>query len=519
MPTVTETITTNGSTAVAGATVKIRTYPGIAYHSAGDKSLIGQVSTTTDSNGTWSAALVACDLLNPAGTVYLVEVVSGTVRSNRFIDVPNTAGPFFVEDILTDQPGTVASSALQAHLDDTVDAHDASAISVVPFSTVAATTVQAALEELLAEAVGGGGATTLDGLSDVVITAAASGDVLRHNGSNWVDTPGTDHYEAAGAVTAHNNATTFVHGVLDMEALETKVAGIEELADVTDAANVAAAGAVMEADTSTASMSFVVDEDNMASDSATKLPTQQSVKAYVDAHTGDSSAAHAATAVSFTPAGTIAASTVQAAVEEVATDAASALSTHVAAADPHTGYVLESLYDANTILIATSDNTPIALTVAASTFVGRKASGDIDDMSAAEAAALLTALVAKATYPWSVTVALSDMTTQITTGTTKAYWVNPFDTTLTVTKVKATLATAGSGSTVVDVNEGAGAGTTILSTKITIDASETDSDDATGSVISDATIAADGRITFDIDTAGTSAAGLQVTLIGTRVLA
>ena len=29
-------------------------------------------------------------------------------------------------------------------------------------------------------------------------------------------------------------------------------------------------------------MSFVVDEDNMASDSATKLATQQSIKAYVD---------------------------------------------------------------------------------------------------------------------------------------------------------------------------------------------------------------------------------------------
>lgn len=32
------------------------------------------------------------------------------------------------------------------------------------------------------------GATNLDGLSDVVITAAASGKVLAHNGTNWVDT-------------------------------------------------------------------------------------------------------------------------------------------------------------------------------------------------------------------------------------------------------------------------------------------------------------------------------------------
>ena len=56
-----------------------------------------------------------------------------------------------------------------------------------------------------------------------------------------------------------------------------KLSGIETSADVTDATNVAAAGAVMDAD--------VIDEDNMASDSATKVPTQQSVKAYVDSTT------------------------------------------------------------------------------------------------------------------------------------------------------------------------------------------------------------------------------------------
>lgn len=58
---------------------------------------------------------------------------------------------------------------------------------------------------------------------------------------------------------------------------------IEASADVTDATNVNAAGAVMNTDTTTAAMSFVVDEDNLASDLATKVPTQQSVKAYVDA--------------------------------------------------------------------------------------------------------------------------------------------------------------------------------------------------------------------------------------------
>lgn len=67
---------------------------------------------------------------------------------------------------------------------------------------------------------------------------------------------------------------------------QTKLAGIEALADVTDATNVAAAGAVMEADTVTTPMQFVIDEDNMASNLDTKVPTQQSVKAYVDAFAG-----------------------------------------------------------------------------------------------------------------------------------------------------------------------------------------------------------------------------------------
>ncbi|PHS22128.1 MAG: hypothetical protein COA84_13180 [Robiginitomaculum sp.] len=62
-----------------------------------------------------------------------------------------------------------------------------------------------------------------------------------------------------------------------------KLSGIESGADVTDATNVNAAGAVMNIDSTTTAMSFVIDEDDMISNSATKVPTQQSVKAYVDA--------------------------------------------------------------------------------------------------------------------------------------------------------------------------------------------------------------------------------------------
>lgn len=80
-------------------------------------------------------------------------------------------------------------------------------------------------------------------------------------------------------------ATTSVAGLMSASD-KTKLDGVATGADVTNATTVNAAGAVMESDTSTVSMQFVVDEDNMASNSATKVPTQQSVKAYVDLAAG-----------------------------------------------------------------------------------------------------------------------------------------------------------------------------------------------------------------------------------------
>src|SRR3546814_18818128 len=69
-----------------------------------------------------------------------------------------------------------------------------------------------------------------------------------------------------------------------------------------------------------------------------------------------------------------------------------------------------------------------------------------------------------------------------------------------------------SGAVTVDINE---AGSTILSTKLTIDQGEkTSTTAATPAVISDASLGDDAEITIDVDGAGTDAAGLKVTLIG-----
>lgn len=68
---------------------------------------------------------------------------------------------------------------------------------------------------------------------------------------------------------------------------------------------------------------------------------------------------------------------------------ATALSLGTMASETATNYVAKSLYDANSILYATSDNTPAALTIGASTIVGRKATGDIVALTATETRTIL----------------------------------------------------------------------------------------------------------------------------------
>ena len=110
-------------------------------------------------------------------------------------------------------------------------------------------------------------------------------------------------------------------------------------------------------------------------------------------------------------------------------------------------------------------------------------------------------------------IAASDETTALTTGTAKATFRMPYAFTLTAIRASVTTAPTGSVATI-DVNEG---GSTILSTKITIDASEkTSTSAATAAVLSDTSLADDAEITIDIDGVGSTVAGtgLKVALIG-----
>jgi hypothetical protein len=110
-----------------------------------------------------------------------------------------------------------------------------------------------------------------------------------------------------------------------------------------------------------------------------------------------------------------------------------------------------------------------------------------------------------------IQLSCSDLSTVLAVATSVAYFRIPK--TFILTEVLASLLVASSSGVVtVDINKN---GVSILSTKLTVDANEkTSLTAAAGYVISDSAMTRDAEITFDIDTAGTGAKGLIVTLLG-----
>jgi len=111
----------------------------------------------------------------------------------------------------------------------------------------------------------------------------------------------------------------------------------------------------------------------------------------------------------------------------------------------------------------------------------------------------------------------ADETTAHTTGIKKTFNM-PFG--MVLTDVKVSLVTAGTGGALftVDLHE---AGTTVLSTKVTVDATEkTSATAATPPVISDSALAVDALMEIEIDQIDTGgvAAGGKMYLIGTRTI-
>ena len=118
----------------------------------------------------------------------------------------------------------------------------------------------------------------------------------------------------------------------------------------------------------------------------------------------------------------------------------------------------------------------------------------------------------------SMTIALSDESTAITTGTAKVTMRAPFAMSITSIPRASVNTVSTSGLPTVDINVG---GTSILgANKLSIDANEkTSTTAATPTTLASnpTSIADDAEITFDIDVAGTGAKGLKVVLYYTKV--
>lgn len=106
-----------------------------------------------------------------------------------------------------------------------------------------------------------------------------------------------------------------------------------------------------------------------------------------------------------------------------------------------------------------------------------------------------------------VNVALSDMTTDLTTGTAKAVWFAPEDGTLASVYI-GVHDPSSSGVVRVDMNDSGGS---VFTTRPAIDATEATSLTGTAAVLDGTvTFVRGDKFTFDIDDAGTDAKGLQV---------
>lgn len=117
--------------------------------------------------------------------------------------------------------------------------------------------------------------------------------------------------------------------------------------------------------------------------------------------------------------------------------------------------------------------------------------------------------------PAVIQLAAGNETSSLTVGTNKVTFRMPYAMTLTEVRISVNTAPTGAKLTV-NIKE---SGTTIFSTKPTIDVStKTSVGAAIPAVLSDTALADNAEMTVDIDQVGsaTAGAGLKVTLIGTR---
>ena len=271
-------ITTAGPQGETGATGATGAQgPSVSDGDKGDITISNSGSTFTIDSGVVSTSKIADD----------------AVTADKLANTSVTAGSYSNADITVDAQGRVTSASNGSASGGAVTGVSGTA----PITSSGGTTPAIGISAATTSAAGSMSASDkskLDGIEAsatadqtaaeirTLVESATDSNVFTdadHTKLNAIEANATADQTNAEIKTAYE-ANSDTNAFTDAD--HSKLDGIEASADVTDATNVDAAGAVMNSDSTTAGMSFVVDEDNMSSNSATKVPTQQSVKAYVD---------------------------------------------------------------------------------------------------------------------------------------------------------------------------------------------------------------------------------------------
>ena len=176
--------------------------------------------------------------------------------------------------------------------------------------------------------------------------------------------------------------------------------------------------------------------------------------------------------------------------------------------------VLKTLFDAQTIIAAVSDNTPVAVTVAEQTVVGRKTGGNIDDI-ALNAASGICQLDANGRVDPTQTAEESFSITIETPTASEDIGLQRFNVPITITKIVGVLT---GDYTSVTINpkfstDRSAAGTAVLSSATAITST------TTGTVITsfgDATIPADSFLWLETTAKTGTAGNLELTVFFTK---
>jgi hypothetical protein len=284
------------------------------------------------------------------------------------LDAAQTSHTHAVGDITTD---LATQAELDAHVTDSSAAHAASAIAFTPNGSISATDVQAAIVEVRDEAAGGGAPSTADylvgttngGLSNEIVVGTTPGGELggtwgsptvdaTHSGSSHAAVQAAAEATAAAALSAHEADTTSVHGIADTSALldsgdiGSSVQAFD--ADLSAVAGLSSSGLIARTGAGTAAARTITEGtgiDVTNGDGVSGNPTvavdltelttggvlagtldapsfaaDMATQAELDAHTGDTSDAHDASAISVADAGGLFTATeVEAALAETAT--------------------------------------------------------------------------------------------------------------------------------------------------------------------------------------------------------